>query len=115
MPPRKDMSDRFARGNAPSKRRRPLTRPNVPLSTGPVAPPEGGDVAEAPARPAATATSGRPASTWGRRPPAANIARGPRVTPLTTDFEAVRRDLRRISVLAGGILVVMVALSFVIR
>jgi len=124
MPPRRDLSDRFARGGAAHKKRRPTHRPNVPLAAPPAAEPAAGAAdtgAAAPARPLVTtgaAPASRPFSTFAQRRQSAmagQTLRGARSSPLVTDFEAVRRDLRRIAILAGSIGVVLVVLSFVIK
>lgn len=125
MPPRRDLSDRFARSGSDRKGKRRVGRPNLPPAAlrptpTPVAEPAEGEADErlpAPtAVPARSAAPTRPASPFAaRRGGAASAAaRAPRAT-LTTDFAAVRNDLRRISVLAGGILVLLVILSFVVR
>src|SRR5262245_5577090 len=121
MPPRRDLSDRFARGGDRKGKRR-VSRPNIPAASArPVAAPDDAPVLEEaepivarpePVRPA------RPApGVAGRRSPSASASPPARlrVNPLSTDFAAVRNDLRRTGILAGGILGVLVVLSFVIH
>ena len=107
-------------GDRKGKRR--VSRPNIPAASArPVAAPEAAPLPEdaqpiavrpEPARPA------RPApGAAGRRSPAspASPTTRARVNLLSTDFSAVRNDLRRIAMIGGGIFVVLVILTFVIR
>ncbi len=46
---------------------------------------------------------------------AAAFMQAPRTTEFNPDYTHVKRDLRRIAMLAGGFVVILVALSFFIR
>ncbi|MBI3243704.1 MAG: hypothetical protein HYZ49_15575 [Chloroflexi bacterium] len=79
-----------------SKKSKKARRPNVPMYTGPVAP----------AQPAA-AGGGEAASA-----PRSGLA--PRET-ITADYTHVVSDLKRIGLLAGGLIAILVVLSFFIK
>jgi hypothetical protein len=74
------------------KKAKKLRRPNVPLATAPST-----------ARGGGLEVVGQPASS--RAEPA----------PVTFDYTHVKRDLKRIGILAGSFIVVLVVLSFFIR
>ncbi len=93
----------------PDKRKKQVLRPTSP---GPQAAPRAG-AAEGPVVTAPTAAPIAPArSTWGA---AARTSSRNAGTIRTEDYHYIYSDLRRIGILAGSIIVVLIALTFVLR
>nr|MBI2904696.1 hypothetical protein [Chloroflexota bacterium] len=91
-----------------SKKTKRARRPNVPMQTGPVQPAEaaGGGEAKQPATQSAARASTRAASRA--------VALGGAET-INADYSHVISDLKRIGALAGGLLAILVVLSFFIK
>lgn len=90
------------------KKARKARTPNVPLHTGPLQPAPSAGPDTLTARPAKVSASNQAGAVVMRT--AANRTEG-----IQADYTHVVSDLRRISLLAGGLLVVLVALSFIIK
>ena len=75
-----------------------LRRPNVPLAVGPIA-----------QRPAGTAAVGGGAETVAGPGPSRSEP-----VPVAFDYTHIKKDLKRIGVLAGSFIVILVVLSFVL-
>lgn len=87
------------------KKSRKTRRPNVPLYTGPVPADGAGGGGET--------LSARPAKAGAVAPAAVRVP--VRTEGIQADYTHVVSDLRRIGLLGGGMLVVLVILSFVIK
>jgi len=74
-----------------------LRRPNVPLAVGPIA-----------QRPAGTAAAGGAETVAGPGPSRSEPV------PVAFDYTHIKKDLKRIGVLAGSFIVILVVLSFVL-
>jgi hypothetical protein len=87
------------------KKARKARTPNVPRYTGPTQSGSGGggSLTVESSAPSATTTSGTAA------------ARATRTEAITADYTHVVSDLKRIAVLAGGLIVVLVILTFIIK
>ncbi len=90
------------------KKSRKARTPNVPRYTGPV------QVVDGVAGGGETLTA-RPAKATVAATPAAVRAATARTEGIQADYTHIVSDLRRIGALAGGILVVLVILSFIIK
>jgi hypothetical protein len=89
------------------KKSRKTRTPNVPIYTGPVPLAEGETLTARPAKaskPSASASSS-----------SSSLRALPRTEGITADYTHIVSDLRRIAMLAGGVLVVLVALAFIIK
>ena len=86
-------------------KKRKARRPNVPLYTGPVAP-------SAPAE-ASTGQAGGASGKAANLP--ARLAQPPLVGQIKADYSHVISDLKRIALLGGGLIAVLVVLSFFLR
>jgi hypothetical protein len=93
------------------KKAKKTRTPNVPMYTGPVQPESaGGGTDTVTARPAKV--SARPVAA----PAATTSARAmSRTEGITADYTHIVSDLRRIGILAGAMLVVLIVLSFIIK
>ena len=124
MAPKRDLSDRFARSGG-TRRRRDADRaaaavrrlPGVaqpPIDSGAATAESNGPTVR-PVSPPSPATSRAVSTFAARRQNAVSNVQRARVSPLNTDYAAVRSDLRKIAVLAAGIFAVLVVLTFLIR
>ena len=108
-------------GGRPAKDRRPKKRAPVPQATVP-APADGSSpvlhesVAQPPVEPRAISQRTSPAPVV-RQSVLASVRRPgkPTVAPMQTDYSYIAKDLRRIGLLAGVGMAVLVALTFVVR
>lgn len=89
------------------KKSKKARTPNVPLYTGPVQPVETPESVTA--RPAKASKTSSASSSL------ASTRALPRTEGITADYTHIVSDLRRIAMLAGGVLVVLVALAFIIK
>jgi len=87
------------------KKSRKSRTPNVPVYTGPVPLAEGETLTARPAKASKPAAVSSSTSTRAL----------PRTEGITADYTHIVSDLRRIGMLAGGVLVVLVALAFIIK
>jgi hypothetical protein len=116
MPPRRDLADRYAAASR-RKKRRPVTRPPAaaPRPETPVAEPEEQEEEAAveqtvvlPARESRSAASA-PRVQRGRSLPRRTFAE------YRAEYAYVARDLRRVVLVAGILLALLIVLDFVIR
>lgn len=84
-----------------AKKKKKARRPNIPLYTGPV---------DKPTAPMAARDTGGGAPDFAGP---ARAASGP--TQISADYTHIANDLKRIGLLAGGFIALLIALSFFVR
>jgi hypothetical protein len=85
-------------------KKRKARRPNIPLHTGPVA-----------TQPSAPATPARGKASASASAPVARQSGAASATQIKADYTHVVGDLKRIAMLGGGLIAILVILSFFLR